>query len=82
MTQTRLLKTLNNDTHTVSGFADDVACCNASKNLDTAVTNANINAKNVSIWLENHGLKVNPDKCVAIYFNKSKNWRSSCLYWR
>ena len=53
-------------------YADDIFCANSNSNLATTATDANINAKNVSIWLNNHGLQVNPKKCEAIYFNNTK----------
>ncbi|GBM49610.1 hypothetical protein AVEN_31309-1 [Araneus ventricosus] len=77
----RLLRDLNSDDKTrVIMFADDILILTADSAVYRFSESTKIPLDKVSLWAENHGLKINPLKSVYTIFTKKLTRRPQILF--
>ncbi|GBM85020.1 putative RNA-directed DNA polymerase from transposon BS [Araneus ventricosus] len=54
-------------------FADDTAIMSSGKNADTIMTKLNNHLPELGRWLIKWKIKINSDKCQAVYFSRKRN---------
>ncbi|GBM68867.1 RNA-directed DNA polymerase from mobile element jockey [Araneus ventricosus] len=54
-------------------FADDTAIMSSGKNADSIMTKLNNHLTELGRWLIKWKIKINSDKCQAVYFSRKRN---------